>query len=272
MKFKVIYSRLKKIKQFISLIFRINWSKSIYFNFKMLPIKSALKLPVLFYGKVKFTSLSGKFLLNFTPKFGLVKFGNNLEIIKRNFNKAEIRIDGTFCLNGSLSTGNDYLICVTQNGYLEIGEGAYLGFLTKIIATNYIRIGKGFGLAAESQIIDSNFHYSIDKDTNKVSRYSGAINISNNCWVGFRTTIMKGTITPSNIIIASNSLLNKDYTLTIPENAVIGGMPAKLIKTNTIPIFNSRLDQNISRYFQENPHETYYQLKTDDNYSPDYCF
>jgi hypothetical protein len=42
---------------------------------------------------------------------------------------------------------------------------------------------------------------------------------------------MKNTQTPVNCIIASNSLINKDYT-TLGENILIGGIPAKLLKEN----------------------------------------
>ena len=41
--------------------------------------------------------------------------------------------------------------------------------------------------------------------------------------------IQKNTKTPDNTIISGKSLLNKDYR--VPEFSIIGGMPAKLLKT-----------------------------------------
>ena len=46
-------------------------------------------------------------------------------------------------------------------------------------------------------------------------------------WFGNRCNIMKGTITPNNTIVASNSLCNKDYS-DIPEYSLLAGSPAKL--------------------------------------------
>jgi acetyltransferase-like isoleucine patch superfamily enzyme len=47
---------------------------------------------------------------------------------------------------------------------------------------------------------------------------------------------MKGTITPNNTIIASNSLLNKNYIET-PPYSVLAGTPAKLVKSGVKRIF-----------------------------------
>ena len=41
-------------------LFVHNWWAIIYFNFKVLPFKQAIRLPFDFYGKVRFVSLKGK--------------------------------------------------------------------------------------------------------------------------------------------------------------------------------------------------------------------
>jgi len=262
------YNIIKIIWRSLKWFNSINWHKTIYFNFRMLPIHEAKNLPIIFYGKINIVSLTGKLILDTPLKFGIVKFGENLEMLRRNFKKAEIRIDGTFCIKGSFSTGNDYLICVLKNSYLEIGEGSYLGNFTKIIATNYIKIGKGFRFGFDSQISDSNYHYTVDLESKKVARFNGKIIIGDYCWVGNRSSIMKGTTTPCNLIIASYSILNKDYTITVPENSLIAGQPAKLIRKNMIRVFDPHLEIELSKYFRENPKEEYYFLKKGDNYIP----
>ena len=42
---------------------------------------------------------------------------------------------------------------------------------------------------------------------------------------------MLHTKTPDNLVIASNTLCNKDYT-SLGENTLIGGIPAKKIRDN----------------------------------------
>lgn len=60
--------------------------------------------------------------------------------------------------------------------------------------------------------------------TGKVDPISKDVFIGECCWIGNRTNIMKGTVLPDNTIVSSNSLLNKDYTSTVPSYSIIGGM------------------------------------------------
>ena len=45
-------------------LFRRNWWAILYFNFKMLPFRQAVKFPFDFYGAIRFQSLRGKVELN----------------------------------------------------------------------------------------------------------------------------------------------------------------------------------------------------------------
>lgn len=233
--------------------YSINWIKTVYFNFKMLPFSQAKNLPVLFYGNVKFTGLRGKLIID-KPliEFGLVKIGYNLEIIQGGLSKTELKVDGVFVIKGSFCVGKDVAICIMHNGYLEIGEGSYLGRGTKVIVTKSVKIGKSFRFGYESQISDSNYHYTINLENNTSKRLQKNIVIGNYCWVGNRSSIMAGTITPEHLIVASNSLLNKDYAKIIPSKSLVGGIPAKLIKTEIVRVYDEILEEKINSFFNNN--------------------
>lgn len=51
-------------------LFKRNWFAILYFNFKMLPFRQAVRLPFDFYGKIKFQSLKGKVIINTTVSRG----------------------------------------------------------------------------------------------------------------------------------------------------------------------------------------------------------
>jgi acetyltransferase-like isoleucine patch superfamily enzyme len=70
--------------------------------------------------------------------------------------------------------------------------------------------------------------------------------IGNNVWIGNRTTVTPGTIIPNYCIVSSNSLCNKDYSY-IPPDSIIGGIPAKLLKTGYRRIFSYEEQGEITR-------------------------
>lgn len=52
------------------------------------------------------------------------------------------------------------------------------------------------------------------------------ISIGKNCWIGAKVTILDGVRIGENCVIAAGAVVTKD----MPSNAVIGGMPAKIIR------------------------------------------
>jgi acetyltransferase-like isoleucine patch superfamily enzyme len=249
----------RKIANFLS----VKWLKTLYFNFKMFKFKTARKLPVFFYGKVKFNSLKGEIVITAPIKRGMVKFGYNLEIIKKAIGVSELKIDGIFIINGAFHTGIDSIIIVQKGATLEIGENSHLGSRTRTVVTKKVTLGRYFRLSQESQILDSSFHYMLDTEKNEVKRFNGEIIINDYCWVGNRTTIMKNTITPRYTTVASNSLLNRDYTKEVPEKSVIGGVPARLLKKNMSRVYEAEKEAVIADFFNSHPNEQVYRVIKD---------
>jgi len=229
---------LKKIYFFLRLqylklkfFFSINWLKTIYFNFKMLPFQTAKKLPFYFYGSVKFASLKGSVQIDAPIKKGMIGFGQKFEKMSRSKGVAEIILNGRLVFKGHAHFGKDCFLCIEQNGYCEFGFMGCLGSGVKLICTNKVVIGKWTGIGYESQIIDSNFHPMKNTLTEEYYPLSSPIHLGNYNAISNRVSIMPNTQTPNNCVIASNSLCNKDYR-SYGEHILIGGIPAKIIKSN----------------------------------------
>ena len=111
-------------------------------------------------------------------------------------------------------------------GYLlEVGDNFYANHGCTILDCNYIRIGKNCLLAP---------HVCISAATHPIDptlRGSGAeftapITIGDNAWIGANATICPGVTLGNNVVVGAGAVVTKDF----PDNVVIGGVPAKIIK------------------------------------------
>ena len=210
---------------------RVNWIKTIYFNFSKFPLKTAKKLPVFFYGKVSFQCINGEIIIEGPIMTGMIGFGKKFEKFSKSKGIAEICIAGKLIFKGYALFGKDYLIYIEENGCLEIGNFSGMGSDCKIACVNHITIGDNVRISYESQVMDSNFHQLIDLETGDKLPVSFPITIGNNNFFGNRSSVMAKTHTPDFCVISSNSLCNNDYRL-LGSNILIGGIPAKLIRKN----------------------------------------
>ena len=210
---------------------KVNWIKTLYFNFKKFPFETAKKLPVFFYGRVKFTSIKGDIQIEGNVQKGMIGFGQPYELNSAHKGIAEIFILGKLTFKGRFQFGKDCFVFVGENAICELGNMASMASNGKIICTEKIVLGDYARFGSEAQIIDTNFHDLVDTQTGEKLQKSAPIFIGNYNFISNRVSIMKGTQTPNFCTIASNSLCTKDYK-NLGENILIGGVPAKLIRSN----------------------------------------
>ena len=55
---------------------------------------------------------------------------------------------------------------------------------------------------------------------------TGKIHIKKNAWIGANATILPGVTIGKNSVVAAGAVVSKD----VPDNTIVGGVPAKLIK------------------------------------------
>ena len=63
-------------------------------------------------------------------------------------------------------------------------------------------------------------------DFGKNITYPAPIVLKKNVWVGSNATILSGVTIGENAIVGAGSVVTKD----VPDNAIVGGVPAKVIK------------------------------------------
>lgn len=231
---------LLAMKTVISKFFQHNWLAILYFNFKMLPFKQAIHLPFDFYHKVRFEGLQGKVILHTDNLHrAVVKIGGRGSDMFARM-QSVIHINGIWEVAGdSHELGNGVTLWIEKDGRLTFEDKVRIGARSILFCEKLIQFGREIDVSWESQIYDTNFHFIRDRVTEDVINPAKEIKIGSYNWIGNRCTIGKGTITPPNIIVASNSLLNKDYS-DVPEYSMLAGLPAKVVKNNVQRLFEGK--------------------------------
>lgn len=239
--------------------FQSNWLKTLYFNFRVLPFRQAIHFPVLFFGKCDvYCGKSAKLILPDKTSTGMLLIGNNNSYSMGGINTRPehtyFSLNGTLLLKGSrIFIGNGSRVYIRENALLSLAERVYISNRAKIHCAKQIEIGDLTRLSWECQIFDTNMHYCID-EVGGVKNCKGNVFIGKRCWIGNRCTIQKGTILNDESIVASNSLVNKDFSEI--EHGTFAGMPAKCVKKGFRRIFSPAFTPQLDEYFYENPDGT----------------
>lgn len=231
----------------------INVWKTIKYNFVLLPFNQAIYLPLFLYGKITIQHDGGIFILSSNRLTrGLIKIGTLSARYMWWGTRSDVRtvitLNGKWIANGSFILCAGCLVRIERDAVFETYEDSIIAFNAKIVCSKAIKIGKSARFSWDVQIFDTNFHYSVCDG--KVAYNRKAIAIGNYCWIGNRVSIMKGTNLPNHSVVASNSLVNKDFS-RFGECCLISGIPAKAKPINIKRIFaDFQLEEEINEYFE----------------------
>ncbi len=210
----------------LSKISKVNL-RTIYFNFKLLPFAQAYKLPILLSRKVQLFNTSGSCKIEGKVTSGMIKIGfGQIGMFDRRYSRSVLEIKGNLIFKGQAKLGPGSKLNIGENAELTIGDNLMITAESGIACHKNISIGNDCLISWETQIMDTDFHKIYDQNDQQINKDSSII-IGDNVWIGSRCTITKGSIITSNIVIASNSLINKEYD---EENTLIGGQPARILK------------------------------------------
>ena len=226
----------------------LNIYKTILVNFKLFPLKEALKFPIFVFGKLKIYHL-GTVIIESPIFTGMIELGRNRDRFKASAGSAMIDNRGIIIFKGAVHFSIDYGIYSQPTGRIEFGKFCFLGNNVKLYAYNKIVIGMGCSITSEVQIFDSGFHFMKNVETGEIGNIMGQVVIGNWCWIGNRTTIARKTILPDYSVVTSNSLVNKDFSME--KFPLIGGIPARKISNSLVRIFNREDENHLWAYFVE---------------------
>lgn len=148
-----------------------------------------------------------------------------------NFNGGGISINSS-PLSNLIGLSQRTIIVARYGGRIDIGERTGISGST-IYAMEHIEIGKYVLIGGNCKIIDNDFHpLSVEKRVplQKVEDIKKApIHIGDGCFIGANSIILKGTTLGKNCVVGAGSVVSG----TFPDNVIIAGNPARVIKENT---------------------------------------
>ena len=113
---------------------------------------------------------------------------------------------------------------VNYGKHTKIGKNVFINFDCVFLDFGGITIEDGVFIAPKVSLLTEGHPLAPEQ---RHSLTVGHIHIKRNAWIGANATIMQGVTVGENAVVAAGAVVNKD----VPANTVVGGMPAKVIKT-----------------------------------------
>lgn len=112
---------------------------------------------------------------------------------------------------------------INYGKHTKIGKNVFINFncvfldLGGIIIEDNVLIAPKVSLLTEGHGVEP---------VNRQNLISQPIHIKKNAWIGAGATVLPGVTIGENAIVAAGAVVSKD----VPNNTVVGGIPAKIIK------------------------------------------
>ena len=119
-----------------------------------------------------------------------------------------------------------------HEGEVIVGQKSVLGQECTISAYRHVRIGEQCVIADRAMFIDFDHGVvEVERPIRLQGIYKRDVDVGSNVWVGYGACVLRGVRVGDNSVIGTNSVLTKD----IPANAVVGGVPARLLRMRDAP-------------------------------------
>lgn len=154
---------------------------------------------------------------------GMVFFGRRITL--QIAPGAELRF-GRFCWIGD----GTKIRC--HQGVVEIGPKTVMGQECTISAYQRVRIGAECVIADRAMFID--FDHGVveaERPIRAQGIYKRDVVVGSNVWIGYNASILRGVQVGDNSVVGTNAVVTRD----VPANAVVGGVPARIIRMREAP-------------------------------------
>lgn len=114
-------------------------------------------------------------------------------------------------------------IYINYGKNLKIGKNVFINFDCTFLDLGGITIEDDVFIGPKVSLVTENHPFNPEYRKGLICE---PILIKRNAWIGANTTILAGVTIGRNAVVAAGAVVSKD----VPDNAVVGGVPAKIIK------------------------------------------
>lgn len=107
---------------------------------------------------------------------------------------------------------------------IKIGKNVFINFDCVFLDLGGITIEDNVLIAPKVSLLSKGHPL---EPENRHALVPKPIHIKKNAWIGAGATILQGVTIGENAIVAAGAVVSKD----VPDNTIVGGIPAKIIKT-----------------------------------------
>lgn len=113
---------------------------------------------------------------------------------------------------------------INYGKHTKIGKKVFINFDCTFLDLGGITIEDNVLIAPKVSLLSEG--HPIEPE-NRHALIPKPIHIKKNAWIGAGATILQGVTIGENAVVASGAVVSKD----VPDNTIVGGIPAKIIKT-----------------------------------------
>jgi acetyltransferase-like isoleucine patch superfamily enzyme len=119
-----------------------------------------------------------------------------------------------------------------HEGSVSLGAKSVMGQECTISAYQHVSIGRECVIADRVMLIDFDHGVvDVEKPIRLQGIYKRDVRVGNNVWIGYGACVLRGCSVGDNAVIGANAVVTRD----VPANAVVAGVPARVIRMREAP-------------------------------------
>lgn len=201
--------------------------KTIYFNFRLLPLKEAIRLPFFVGHSYKIHVADKNSIKIRAPKLKrfMIRFANggSIDIAPNKYGIISLEKGSVINFFGDCQFNAGCAIRVNSGGVLNIGNNVHANRNCNISVSSSVAIKDNVLFGFHCSVRDSDGHSIIRHGIEKEK--SLPIEIGEQCWICGNVSILKGSHIGKECVVGANSLVSGNFQ----NHSLIVGTPAKVI-------------------------------------------